>query len=396
MSGAAGGCGPGSGVVRSGPLRSSMQSTRVTFVIPCFNHGRFIAEAVASCLAQEEADVRVVVVNDGSTDAESAAACDACVGARVEVIHQANSGPAGARNAGAARATGEFIAFLDADDVLDPRFACELAAALRAEDAGGGMQASHAYCQERIVGLLDGLWAVPAWDPELLLITNLHPVTALVRREAFERVGGFDAGIGGYEDWELWIRLSLAGYRAVRVQKPLFTWRRHSEDSRVMTDVRRHDALYAAIMDRHRGAYGERAGELLRRSNELLRKFDCNWLDTSGYPYSLLYLWARRDELAAMRPRVEELRGELELAARRHGELELVIAEEKRQRAALAEWYEQLLGVRIHRRVKRAVGALPRPIGGAISRVLAGVKGLLGEGRSVRRTEGAHEHPERR
>jgi glycosyltransferase involved in cell wall biosynthesis len=380
-----------------------MQSTRVTFVIPCFNHGRFIAEAVASCLAQEEADVRVVVVNDGSTDAESAAACDACAGDRVEVIHQANSGPAGARNAGAARATGEFIAFLDADDVLDPRFACELAAALRAEDADRGQgrgEASHAYCQERIVGLLDGLWAVPSWDPELLLITNLHPVTALVRREAFERVGGFDAGIGGYEDWELWIRLSLAGYRAVRVEKPLFTWRRHSEDSRVMTDVRRHDALYAAIMDRHRGAYGERAGELLRRSNELLRKFDCNWLDTSGYPYSLLYLWARRDELAALRPRVEELRGELELAARRQGELELMIAEEKRQRAALAEWYEQLLGVRIHRRVKRAVGALPRPIGGAISRVLAGVKGLLGRGQPTGQptgqAEGAHGHPDGR
>jgi hypothetical protein len=274
-----------------------------------------------------------------------------------------------------------------------------LAAALREDEearGAGDLGASHAYCQERIVGLLDGLWAVPSWDPELLLITNLHPVTALVRREAFEKVGGFDAGIGGYEDWELWIRLSLAGYRAVRVEKPLFTWRRHSEDSRVMTDVRRHDALYAAIMDRHRGAYGERAGELLRRSNALLRKFDCNWLDASGYPYSLLYLWARRDELAAMGPRVEQLRTELEREGLKKRELELVLVEERRQRTALAAWYEQLLGVRIHRRVKRVVGALPRPIGGAISWCLGGVKRVIGRGQPNGQAEGAHGHPDRR
>jgi len=196
-----------------------MTQRTVTVVIPCFNHGRMVRTAVDSALAQRGADVRVVVVEDGSTDGETFSACDACAGERVRVIHQENRGLPAARNRGAAGAESEFLVFLDADDWIEPDFVEKLSAAL--ERAGDDV--SHAYCQGRLGEKGTGVWKVPDWDPVLMLLTNLHPVTTLVRRERFEAVGGFDETMReGYEDWDLWLRFVERGWRGVRVTEPLF------------------------------------------------------------------------------------------------------------------------------------------------------------------------------
>ena len=129
-----------------------MPEPSVTIVIPCFNHGRFVGEAVASCLRQRGADVRVVVVDDGSDDGATPAVCDACAGERVRVIHQENRGLPAARNRGAGGAATEYLVFLDADDWLEPEFVSRLAGAIQAERAAGrDADVSHAYCQERLL-----------------------------------------------------------------------------------------------------------------------------------------------------------------------------------------------------------------------------------------------------
>src|SRR5688572_5962105 len=122
-----------------------MSAPTVTVVIPCFNHGRFVAEAAASALRQRDADIRVVIVDDGSNDGSTPAACDACAGERVRVVHQENRGLPAARNRGAAGAASEYLVFLDADDWLEPEFVSRLHGAV------GGAEVSHAYCQERLV-----------------------------------------------------------------------------------------------------------------------------------------------------------------------------------------------------------------------------------------------------
>lgn len=269
---------------------------RALFVIPCYNHGAFVGEAVASALAQCDTDARVVVIDDGSDDGVTPAACDACrerAPERVRVIHQANAGLPAARNAGMRACADDdhgWFVFLDADDTLDPGFTGALHRAIEdaeAQDAGGA-PVSHAYCFERVIvpGSEAFVWRTPAWDADLLMLTNLHPVTALVRREAVERVGLFDASFReGYEDWELWIRLALAGWRGVRVREALFHWRRHGEGtSLVESAVRRHDELYARIIDRHRSAYAERAERLLKLWNHIARGGDSNWLDETLRP----------------------------------------------------------------------------------------------------------------
>lgn len=338
-----------------------MPPPSVTFVIPCFNHGRFIAEAVGSALGQTDAETRVVVVNDGSTDGSTPGACDELLttfdASRVRVIHQDNTGLPGARNRGAAETDTEYLVFLDADDTVAPDFVCKLAAAI--DDAQTGTNSdrvSHAYCQETLTDRAHGTWRVPEWDSELLLITNLHPVTCLVRRQAFEAVGGFDATMTeGYEDWEFWVRLSAHGYRGVRVAEPLFFWRRHSQDTMIHDAVAKHDRLYDQIIERHRTLYSPRFETLARRCNSMLRAFDCNWIDETGTPIPLQYLHKKTAEAHGLERDLHAVRQEL-AAAREQAKCCT------RQRDALRAEYEAMTGVRLHRRARRLLDASPRVV----------------------------------
>lgn len=311
----------------------------VAVVIPCFNHGRFVREAVDSALRQDGADTRVVVVDDGSDDGSTARACDRCRCCdRVRIVHQANRGLPAARNRGASEAAEawqpDFLVFLDADDWLELPFVSRLHGALAAARAApGGENVSHAYCQERLVELGTGIWRVPEWDPILLMITNLHPVTTLVRRECFEQVGGFDESMrGGYEDWDFWLRFAERGWRGVRVAEPLFVWRRHSPETMVMKVIHNHEALFRQIQANHRGLYERHAAELLVRMNTMMREWDVNWIDETGVPIPLRALWTVRDQ------------------------------------------YENMVAVKLHHALHKKVNGLPRPLAGGVRRVMSYVK----------------------
>ncbi|MBX3385352.1 MAG: glycosyltransferase family 2 protein [Phycisphaeraceae bacterium] len=332
----------------------------VSFIIPCYNHGRFVREAVESCLKQAGCEPRVVVVNDGSDDGNSKQACDACRGLPgwVEVIHQPNRGLPAARNAGAERAAqhaGDYLVFLDADDTIEHTFARRLSAeiARAGADAASGVGpgvVSHAYCQERLTDKAFGIWTVPAWDPTLLLITNLHPVTALIRRECFEAVGGFDETMRrGYEDWDLWLRFAARSWRGLRVREPLFNWRRHSDTTMVMEAVTRHEELFRSLVAKHADLYSPKLAELVIRSNVLLRKADANWLDEN---LDAIYV---RD----LRARNIELVGEAE-SARKHAEE--LREDYERKIARLAAEYEQKPALRWSRRLHETIDRLPGPL----------------------------------
>ena len=349
----------------------SWPAPQVGVVIPCFNHGRFVADAVRSALIQEHADVRVVIVDDGSNDGTTPEACDDCLefGERVRVVHQSNAGLPAARNVGARAVcegwSPEYLVFLDADDWIEPGFVRTLQQGLMECD---DPSASHAYCQERLVENATGTWRVPEWDTTLLLVTNLHPVTTLVKRECFEAVGGFDETMNrGYEDWDLWLKFAERGWRGVRVREALFNWRRHSESTMVMDAVRRHDELFAMLMQRHPALYAACATEVIRRSNQLLRRADANWLDESGEAIVIrdLRAWTRdlvreRDEARTEAERLKQAAdAERERAAA--VEAESVLRAEGAANRVRAE-YEAKPVVRASRAAFKVIDALPRPL----------------------------------
>lgn len=160
----------------------------IAVVIPVHNGAAFLAEAIDSALAQSDLALDVLVVDDGSTDDSAAIATR--YAPRVRLIRQENRGAAAARNAGVDATTGNFIAFLDADDVWYPG---KLARQLAAFQADPSLDMVFGHALQFVMGGSEATNSVPAYLPSAML----------VRRSAFAKVGGFssDVGVGELIDW---------------------------------------------------------------------------------------------------------------------------------------------------------------------------------------------------
>ena len=224
-------------------------------VIPCFNYGRYLAEAVESVLAQTLPDVETIVVDDGSTDDSAAVAqalIDAHPGAALRLVRRANGGSPGAtRNAGIAEARAPYVLCLDADDKLDPGFLAACVAALDADP-----HAAIAYSDFQMFGDSGQYIAAPGWDAQREIDSNFIGTAAVFRREAWEQAGGYAADVG-YEDWDFWIAIAERGWAGVKVPGALWHYRVHGEG--VYSGHLRDDAtVKAEILLRHPAAYSER------------------------------------------------------------------------------------------------------------------------------------------
>jgi GT2 family glycosyltransferase len=226
----------------------------VTVVIPCFGYGEFLAEAVGSAAAQDGGPPHVIVVDDGATDERTLRAFDELPDG-IELLRQENAGVSAARNAGAAAAQTPYLLMLDADDRLRPRALATLRAPLEAEPTLG-----FAYGDAEFFGAWSGRLAFPDYDPYRLLYRSIVTATSLMRREVFEAVGGFDAALPGYEDWDLYLGALEAGWRGRRVPEVVLDYRRH-ETSRLAGDRSDYRRRYRAIRAKRRALYA-RAGEL--------------------------------------------------------------------------------------------------------------------------------------
>lgn len=197
----------------------------ISCIIPVFNGERFLEQAISSVLAQNGTELEIIVVDDGSTD-RSAEIARSFVG--VLVVSQPNQGVAAARNRGVDLASGEFVAFLDADDVWLPG---KLAAQLTALK-------SHADCDYCISYVqhvpMEGSAKVPGnGNPMLGRLTQCM----LARRSVFEKIGRFDTGTDARSDQDWFIRAREE--RTVEIVIPeVFVHRRlHSNNLTVVNDA---------------------------------------------------------------------------------------------------------------------------------------------------------------
>jgi len=155
------------------------ESKGISVVIPVFNGANYIVEAIDSVLAQSPAPLEIIVVDDGSTDDTPSVV--GTFGPPVTYHRQENRGTSAARNLGAALATGELLAFLDADDLWAPR---KLALQLAAMADDPRLEIVFGHVQEFFHTPMQAGDAGPA-------IPGLHPGAMLIRRPTFDRVGGF-------------------------------------------------------------------------------------------------------------------------------------------------------------------------------------------------------------
>jgi glycosyltransferase involved in cell wall biosynthesis len=232
-------------------------SPLVSVVIPAYNAERYLGEAIESVLAQDYGPVETIVVDDGSTD-ESAAVARSYDG--VVVIAQENAGPAVARNVGFAACSGDFVAFHDADDAMTPN---KLSVQMGALLVGDGIEI--VFGEQEIVvepGAELPFWhegseaalAMPSRPPDLAREPLIHPMPMVMKREAFERVGGFDPTLQPAEDLDWAFRAAEAGVAILRL--PGVVLKRRVHPSSLTQDVATSRmALFRAFkarIERHR------------------------------------------------------------------------------------------------------------------------------------------------
>ncbi len=202
----------------------------VSVIIPTFNREDTVSGAVASALNQTYRDLEVIVVDDGSTDGTMAAL--ASVAGHITLIRQENAGPSAARNRGVAAAKGAIIAFLDSDDHWTKNKIERQVELMRR----GGTEMCCCVCNATVMGVSgetvgntfdfaglgldfdEGVWT----NPQDVLASRflLFNQVVAIRREAFDRVGGFNEDLRLLEDYELSLRLSSFGTWGV-IREPL-------------------------------------------------------------------------------------------------------------------------------------------------------------------------------
>lgn len=195
----------------------------VTILIPVYNGEAYIAQAVDSALAQDHPHKEIIVINDGSTDGSMAIL--ARYGAAIRVIDQVNGGPPRARNVGLRAAQGDYIAFLDADDIWLPgKISAQVAHMEACPEVGACYTAWHVWPADE-----DGVFRPPAFasrplqgvaaDPKrsgwiydrLLFDCELLTTTVMLRTTVARAVGEFNEKYWNGDDYDYWLRISQVG-----------------------------------------------------------------------------------------------------------------------------------------------------------------------------------------
>ena len=266
----------------------------ISIVCPCFNHGRYVREMLASVHAQSFPDYEVILVNDGSTD-DTQAILDHLQDEKTTVIHTYHRGVSAARNTAVEAAKAPLILNLDADDKIAPSLLKKAFAILSTR-----LDIGIVHSEVQLFGARSGRFELPPYSLAAMLKDNVIHSTAFFRKEDWTAVGGYsDELIHGPEDYDFWLSIIELGKGVYKIPEDLIFYRtyeklnacrsgRRKRNRRGMmnarlTIFRRHKQLFKACPEEY---------ELMLKTKEAWENepFAIQWL--KQVYYSLRFLIA--------------------------------------------------------------------------------------------------------
>lgn len=220
---------------------------KVSVIIPAYNGDRFIGEAIASTLAQTYTDYEIIVVDDGSTDntkqvvqqygdcvLKDTVTHKASRRHRIRYFSQTNQGVASSRNLGLSKARGEYIAFLDQDDVFLPHKLADQVAILDKDSSIGIVNSGWQIVDRdgKLKAAVEPWLQIPQLNfKELIIWKPVFLGAMLFRRSWLQRTSGFDTTLEQTPDVDLVLRLAALGCTAVWVKKTTVKYRQHEANA---------------------------------------------------------------------------------------------------------------------------------------------------------------------
>ena len=217
------------------------QSPVVSVIIPCYNQGQYLDEAVDSVLSQSYQNFEIIVVNDGSTEIETIEILENYNKPKTLVLHTDNQGVSLARNHAIAIANGKYILPLDADDKIGNTYLEQAVKLLESNENLGIV-----YCEAQFFGSQSGKWSLPEYQFPDILLENVIFCSAFFRRSDWQKTEGYSSKmIFGFEDYDFWLSIIEIGKDVYRIPQILFFYRRKSVSRSQLIPNSREKFIYS-------------------------------------------------------------------------------------------------------------------------------------------------------
>ncbi len=234
-----------------------MHFPKVSIIIPCYNQGLFLSEALMSIEALNQSLLEVIIINDGSVDAYTNQYISDLDTIKYKIIVQANKGLSAARNTGIMQSSGDYIVLLDADNkIRKPYF--EKGLEILETNPGTAV----VYGNANFFGDETGEGRPGVFNLQRLMLENYIDACAIVRKKFLVDAGMYDEQMKlGWEDWDLWLNFGFRGYQFTYIDKICFDYRVSKNSmSRLLNAVNRNyskpNKVYQYLQNKYDGKLG--------------------------------------------------------------------------------------------------------------------------------------------
>jgi glycosyltransferase involved in cell wall biosynthesis len=200
-----------------------MDKVRLSVIIPCYNSGDYLSEAIESVhLSEGDYKYEIIIIDDGSTDSGTLELLKKISTENIKVIHQENRGPASARNTGIRESQSEYILFLDSDNKVKTEF---ISTAINIFEKKPEIDI--VYGKPEFFGEMSDnrFFKTAEFDLDKMWFGNYIDMCAIIKASVIDSIGLLDERMIGHEDWEFWIRAGIAGKKFYFLDQPMFDYR---------------------------------------------------------------------------------------------------------------------------------------------------------------------------